>query len=220
MYNQQVALPRDNLNIVADYSFWTTPQSTYHSVNTNSLMPSRRTLLHVACASVVPLAGCTNPNTPSTSTGSNRSLTKTTEGSSTSTPAQVLPRIYFSEIRGNPEGDDEENLNEEYILIEMNADTQRDLSGFTLDYGEKHQYEFPEMVTEVESRSVLTIRSGSGENRVNRSNYPDYQLFVGSDVPLLNNDGMQLLLYDDQGELVDSVSYSSMVEGQIWIRNE
>lgn len=159
-------------------------------------MPSRRTLLKAAGISVIPLAGCTSDEN------------------------QRLPPVYFSEVYANPEGSDEENLNKEYVLIELNTDTQRDLSDFVLEYGDRERFQFPDLVGEVASGASITIRSGEGEDQVKDSNYPEYTLFVGSDTPLLNNDGMELVLLDGSSVTADSVSYSSMDEGGIWARPE
>jgi hypothetical protein len=185
-------------------------------------MPSRRTLLRTVGVSVVPLVGCVGPKgSPGSTEPSIQSNPETTDGtsSSASTPPGTgsFPPIYFSEILPNPEGEDVERLNEEYVLIEMNADEQRDLSNFTLEYNEKHHYSFPALVTEVESGSNLIIRSGDGENRTNGS---DYLLFVGSDNPLLDNGGMQLTLRTNHGEVINRVTYGEMEEGTLWARPE
>jgi hypothetical protein len=128
--------------------------------------------------------------------------------------------LYFSEILSNPEGEDSKKLNEEYVLIEMHAEGQLDVSNYTLEYGGRHHYSLPNLISEIETGASLVIRSGSGENRVEGSEHPDYLLFVGSEEPLLDNYGMQLKLRDNREEVVDSVTFGKMEEGTLWVRPE
>lgn len=191
-------------------------------------MPSRRDLLRTVGGSVVPFAGCVGqrgsssaPNPASATDPPSRTHTETPHDTRSPTPTPIgtrsAPSIYVSEILPNPDGDDTAALNEEYVLIEMNADGQRDLSAFTLTYGGQRRYSFPDLVGTVASGSNLLIRSGNGQNRKAES---EYRLFVGSDTPLLDNDGMQLTVRDGSGEVVDSVAYGALADGALWVRLE
>lgn len=196
-------------------------------------MPSRRSVLGTCGLGVALLAGCSDPREAPTATRvlntatsgeSPESPTGTTGTAEASPPAstgmRTAPSVYLSEIRPNPEGDDAENPNDEYVLIEMNAEERRDLSDFSLNYGSAYRYGFPDAVSGVESGANLVVRSGRGETHVEGTEYPTYSLFAGSDAPLLDDDGMRLTLWDGRGEPVDSVAYPALDPGAIWARPE
>lgn len=194
-------------------------------------MPSRRSVLRTCGVSVALGAGCSGRRESSTETSTVRTPTVdvssepppvTTGAAETTTPASAGTRpaasVYFSEIRPNPTGDDGENPNDEYVLLEVNTGEQRDLSDYSLAYGDAHQYAFPDVVSAVGAGASIVVRSGRGENRVEGTEYPTYSLFVGSATPLLDDGGMRLTLRDGVGEPVDRVTYPALDRGAIWVR--
>jgi hypothetical protein len=128
--------------------------------------------------------------------------------------------IYISEIVANPTGDDQENLNQETVLIEMNANSNRDLSGFTLSYSSAQTFDFPDLVSDVPPKATLRVHSGKGDSRVREESNPDFTLFVGSTTPLLANEGMELTLRDSGGNTIDRLSYPELESGEVYARPE
>lgn len=104
--------------------------------------------------------------------------------------------------------------------MKVNTGEQRDLSDFSLEYGDAHQYAFPDVVSEVGAGASIVVRSGRGENRVEGTEYPTYSLFVGSATPLLDDSGMRLTLRDGRGAPADSVTYPALEQGAIRVRPE
>jgi len=104
----------------------------------------------------------------------------------------------------------------------MNADTVRDLSEYILVYCRRHVYRFPSLVSEVAPGEAIVIHTGAGENAVTAENTTagEYQLYVGSETPLLANEGMQLVLKRSSGTLIDSITYPEMDPGGVYGRLE
>ena len=186
----------------------------------------RRHLLHGMSLLVAgTLGGCSRSEPQvrtSTPTGSDRpasTSTATDTETRTTSPTADVP-IYVSEVFANPEGPDANAVSDEYVLVEVNADTEQDLSGYTLAYGTQHEYVFPDPVSAVEPGANVDVSSGHGSDEVSGAERPTYTLFVGSDTPLLANGGMRLTLRDPAGETVDSVTYGAMAEGTLYARPE
>jgi len=129
-------------------------------------------------------------------------------------------QIYISEVIANPLGNDDENLNQETVLIEINADTDRDLSGFTLLYSNAQTYNFPDLVSSVPPQSTLQIHSGKEKSSSEEDSKTRFNLFVGSTTSLLANDGMELTLQDSAGNVVDQISYPGLEPGEVYARPE
>ncbi len=134
-----------------------------------------------------------------------------------------LQPVYISEVWPNPEGEDGTALNDEVVLLEMNAETTMDLSGFMLVYGQRKKFTFRNAVSSVRSGESVEIHSGSGSDHKDTTSHPedpDYILYVGSDKPLLDNDGMRLTLKNSEGNVIDTVRYPKLGPGAVWARPE
>jgi hypothetical protein len=127
--------------------------------------------------------------------------------------------IYISEVHPNPEGEDINNLNEETVIIEMHKPSTQDLSGYQLEYGERYVYTFSDNVSDVNQREMLVIHAGKG-NYEFIENSKKYHIYVGSESPLLSNNGMQLNIRDPDGFAIDSITYSSFEDGRGYYRPE
>jgi hypothetical protein len=118
------------------------------------------------------LGGCSRSEPQvrtSTPTGSDRpasTSTPTDTETRTTSPTADAP-ISVSDVFANPEGPDADTVSDEYVLVEVNADTEQDLSGYTLAYGTQHEYVFPDLVSAVEPGANggmrLTLRDPAGE---------------------------------------------------------
>jgi competence protein ComEC len=161
-----------------------------------------------------------NPSGTETGTESPTGTSAPTGEGQKTTRAAVDQSIYISEVRPNPTGPDAEALNREYVLVETTGNAAADLSGYTLAYGERDEYVFPETVSAMTGGANLEIHTGHGTDSVDTASPPTYSLFVGSDAPLLANDGMRLAVRDRAGATVDHVEYWSMEEGSLYVRPE
>lgn len=109
-------------------------------------------------------------------------------------------RLEISEIRWNPPGPDEENLNGEYLIIVNLADRPAGLGGFTLrDESSSNRYRFPPGWT-LPAGGRVTIHSGSGHDRPGR-------LYWGGSRPIWNNSGDRAFLLYPSGGIAAEYSY-------------
>jgi len=116
----------------------------------------------------------------------------TATASATATPAG--DGIVVSRIHADAEGEDGENLNDEYVVLTNRGDEAVDLSGWTLSDEAGFTYEFPDGVTLAAGASV-TLHVGSGEDT-------ETDLYWGRGRPTLNNDGETVILRDASGTVV------------------
>ena len=99
----------------------------------------------------------------------------------------------------NAEGNDNDNLNDEYVKIKNSCDYALSLKGWTMKDEATHLYTFPAFM--LTSTAMVTIFTGSGTNT------PDY-LYWNSSTAIWNNDGDTLYLWDEEGNLVLDYHYS------------
>jgi Intermediate filament tail domain. len=102
-------------------------------------------------------------------------------------------------INADTEGDDSENLTNEYVVFENAGDEPIELSGWTVEDEAAHSYEFPQGFT-LDAGETVTLRTGSGTDT-------DTELYWGSASPIWSNDGDTVTLSNADGEHVLEVSY-------------
>ena len=107
--------------------------------------------------------------------------------------------LAVAEINADAEGDDRENLNDEYIVFENTGDDPLDVSGWTVADDAGHTYTIPDDVT-IGSEATLTLRTGSGTNT-------ETELYWGSGSPIWNNNGDTVIVTTDDGERVVEEQY-------------
>ena len=102
-------------------------------------------------------------------------------------------------------GDDWNNPNGEYVIIENNGTANINLKGWKLmdEIGHStglssHIYTFPDIT--LKPGDTVYIHSGTGTDH-------DHVLYWGKDIPIWNNDGDTAYLYDPNGKLVDTYTY-------------
>lgn len=105
-------------------------------------------------------------------------------------------RDIHPDAKGVPEA---AHLDDEYVVLENDSDETVDLSGYVLSYDDDQTYEVPDG-TELEMGETLTIRTGDGEDI-------DTELYAGFNMPVLNNEGDTVTLYDDEGNVVAVRAY-------------
>lgn len=131
----------------------------------------------------------------------------------TSTLRELNDSLKIWEVAANPEGQDSEYLNEEVITLGAQGTDPINVVGYTLEYETGQRYSFSETMSDLPEGTTIRIHSGTGENSIGASAPPQYDLFVGSETPLLKNDGGTLVLKDSCGTVVQKVTYPALAEG-------
>lgn len=104
------------------------------------------------------------------------------------------PLITICQVQLDPPGDDNANLNEEWVKICNEGDTDIDMTGWTLLNDVGAYYEFPDGFVLKVGSSVI-VHTGSGQNTVT-------DLYWGNPVEVWNNAGDTVTLQDDKGDTV------------------
>lgn len=107
-------------------------------------------------------------------------------------------QVAISEIRFDADGDDNENLNDEWVRITNDGETAMDLTGWVLkDTSATHRYPFPSGFV-LEAGARVTVRTGCGTDTAT-----DLYWCVGGSA-VWNNDGDTAFLLDPAGNIVSS----------------
>jgi competence protein ComEC len=109
-------------------------------------------------------------------------------------------RLAVAGINADAEGDDRENLNGEYVVLENTGEESLELSGWQLREGAGRTYTFPDGFSLGPGERV-TVYTGSGTDT-------DSELYWGQDGPVWNNGGDTLTVIDAEGNTVLEESYS------------
>ncbi|PHQ44997.1 competence protein [Halorubrum sp. C3] len=125
--------------------------------------------------------------------------TDDTNGDNETTSTDPAAALEVATINADAEGDDGENLNDEYVVFENTGDEAVDLSGWTVEDEAAHSYEFPQGFT-LDVGATVTLRTGSGTDT-------DTELYWESGTPIWNNAGDTVILSNADGEHVLEVSY-------------
>ncbi|GAB7092867.1 hypothetical protein JCM30237_00190 [Halolamina litorea] len=102
--------------------------------------------------------------------------------------------LRVARIHADADGDDRENLNDEYVTFRNAGNETLDLSGWTVRDEADHVYTFPEGTT-VEPDGTLTLHTGSGDDAGG-----DYYWGQGS--PVWNNGGDTVIVRNASGGTV------------------
>ena len=109
-------------------------------------------------------------------------------------------RLVVSNIHADAEGDDHNNLNDEYIELTNEGSSSIEMTGWTLSDEANHVYDFPSGFT-LEPGDSVTIYTGSGSDS-------DPQLYWGSGSAVWNNGGDTVIVTNNDGETVIQREYS------------
>lgn len=108
-------------------------------------------------------------------------------------------KIVIAAVHYNAAGDDNENLNDEYITIRNSGTTKADLTSWEIRDSDGFVYILPPV--SLSSGKSMKIHTGNGTPSAGT-------LFMGSPVPVLNNDGDTVTLTDREGTTVSSFSWA------------
>jgi endonuclease YncB( thermonuclease family) len=117
----------------------------------------------------------------------------------TATPESGESDLAVWNIHEDADGNDHENLNDEYIEFKNTGDQSLDLTGWTVSDDADHTYHFPEGFV-LESGSVVTLRTGSGSDT-------QTELYWGSGSAIWNNGGDTITVADETGSIVIEEEY-------------
>lgn len=107
--------------------------------------------------------------------------------------------IVVSIAHYNAKGNDEKNLNDEYIVF-VNTDVELvDLTDWCIRDDHGNQFNFPKGFTLLPHYS-LTLYTGKGTDTANA-------LYWGHGTPVWNNDGDTISLYNEKKELIETFSW-------------
>jgi competence protein ComEC len=140
---------------------------------------------------VINASGGVHESTPAITDGGTDEGTNSDDGTTSG--------LAVAEINYDAAGDDRENLNDEYVVLENTGTEPVDLSGWTLRDDAGATYTFPEGTT-IDSGAELTLRTGSGDDTAT-------ELYWGSSRPIWNNDGDTVIVTNAAGEEVLTEGY-------------
>jgi micrococcal nuclease len=106
--------------------------------------------------------------------------------------------LAVTDLRPNPPGPDEDDLNGEWVQIINTGSAAVDLAGVTLSDEGNTTYAFPTL--QIPRGTSVRLLTGSGPDR-------DHDLHWGSRVPIWNNGGDTAFLRDAEGRIVDTYHY-------------
>jgi competence protein ComEC len=133
--------------------------------------------------------------------GSSPTLTppSTATDGGTDTPTGGDGELAVAEVHADAEGDDRENLDDEYVVFENAGDDTLDLSGWTVEDAAGRTYAFPDGYTLAPGETV-TLRTGTGTDGGG-------DLYWGSGSPVWNNDGDTVIVHNSDGDTALRVTY-------------
>jgi len=109
--------------------------------------------------------------------------------------------VDIGRISFNPPGPDGQHLDQETVTLRNNQESPIDLSGWTLRDGSSvHRFVFPAGF-ELLPGTGVTVHTGCGRDG-------SEDLHWCADGPIWNNEGDIVMLFDDSGALVSSITYS------------
>lgn len=106
--------------------------------------------------------------------------------------------LSVSELHYDADGNDGDNLNDEYIVFENPGNATLDLTGWMVQDTSNNMYDFSTFF--LANDTSFTLHTGSGTDT-------DENLYWDSSKPIWNNDGDALILRDSEGFFVEYYNY-------------
>lgn len=108
--------------------------------------------------------------------------------------------LHITSFHANGRGDERENVNAEYLRVCNVSTGPLDLSAYRITDLTGHSWQLPAIT--VPAGYTFEIRSGEGEHQGDPS--AALKVFLGSDIPIWNNDRDRATISDAEGRVVDS----------------
>ena len=163
---------------------------------------THRKTIEVAAGSSPPSETETNTPAPTTTAPApSRTGTSvaTDGGTATTAPVTGDNSLAVKTVHADAEGDDTDNLNDEYVVFTNTGSRSLDVSGWTVSDASSHTYTIPSGTT-LEAGETLTLHTGEGTD--DGSN-----LYWGSGSAIWNNGGDTITITNAQGEQVLKEEY-------------
>nr|WP_274326230.1 lamin tail domain-containing protein [Halosimplex aquaticum] len=172
---------------------------THITIETQQGAPTDPTKLRTGTA-IQP--GSTDPvETRTTIAGSEGGSTETPVATDGGTETAVDEgSLVVDEIHADAQGNEQENLNDEYVVFRNTGTEPLDLSGWTVADAADHTYTFPDGFT-LAPDATVTLHTGSGSDS-------DTDLYWGSGSPIWNNGGDTVIVTNPAGDEVIREEYS------------
>ena len=107
--------------------------------------------------------------------------------------------LEVANVHADAEGNDSDNLNDEYVVFENVGDAGIDMTGYVCEDEAGHSYTFPDGFT-LDAGAQVTLHTGSGTDT-------STDLYWGNGTAVWNNAGDTVYVYDDSGSLVVEYPY-------------
>jgi micrococcal nuclease len=130
-------------------------------------------------------------------TGSDRSATSSDD--SPTTGDGTATGLVVETIHADASGNDNENLNDEYVVFRNAGETPLAIGGWTVTEGAGREYVFPAGTT-LAPGATITLHTGSGSDS-------STDRFWGQSRAVWNNDGDTVTVRDESGRRVLTVEY-------------
>jgi micrococcal nuclease len=111
--------------------------------------------------------------------------------------------LKITRLNANAEGNDQYNLNGEYLRICNISSRVLNLKGFSLSDEQGHNYTFTKGL--LKPGYTVLLFTGAGQDAV--KGVDQLRFFWGSRYPIWNNKGEQASLSDPKGKLIDTFEY-------------
>ncbi|MFB6311662.1 MAG: lamin tail domain-containing protein [Salinirussus sp.] len=121
-------------------------------------------------------------------------------GSATPIATAESNALSLMEIHADAAGNDNENLNDEFIVFENTGEQPLELAGWTISDAAGHTYVVPSGVS-LDPGQMLTLYTGDGTDNATA-------LYWGSETAIWNNDGDTVFVSNSTGQLRLERSYS------------
>jgi len=118
-----------------------------------------------------------------------------TDGGSTASEST----LEIETVNADAEGDDRDNLNDEYVVFRNSGDGPLDISGWTVSDAAGATYTMPEGYT-LAAGATVTLHTGSGVDSQS-------DLYWGSGSPIWNNGGDTVTVRNTDGDIVREETY-------------
>jgi micrococcal nuclease len=114
--------------------------------------------------------------------------------------ATIESDLVVEEIHEDAEGNDNENLNDEYVVFENTGDDPLDLTGWSLHDEADHVYAFPDGFV-LDAGARVTVYTGSGQDTATA-------LYWGATGAIWNNGGDTVIVENQDGAVVIEREYA------------
>jgi hypothetical protein len=109
------------------------------------------------------------------------------------------PQLVVSDLHVDPEGNDAENLQDEYVEFRNDGDEKLDLTGYTVRDEANWQFDMPDDFVLPPGES-FRLHTGTGD-------WTQSNLYWGLDRPVWNNDGDTVIVLDEDANTVLEYEY-------------